>query len=387
MRRLALLVFTLQVLAGATIGLVSTRAGSGVLGLWQVAVFSFAMVGLLILSRQPRNPLAWFLLAGIGTIAVVPGLLDAYVLQGSVVAPGSLPGVRVAAALDQGGWALSVGGIGIFLVLLFPDGRLPSSRWRWLVRAGVASIALCLVSGALTPGPMTEGAGAGLVNPLGLTRLPVLVNLLSAVAFSLLGLCIVAAATAMVRRFRRSQGTERLQLKWFALAAVIAGCVLPVGMALWDLGPLVYFPMAAALMAMPLTISLAILRHRLYDIDVVIKRTVVYFSLTLSLALVYLVVVLTLRWLSGTVTGDSDLAVATSTLVVAALFRPLRRRIQTGVDQRFYRRAYDATLTLESFTERLRQEVSLDAVARDLRQVVEDAMSPTQLSLWLREEP
>ncbi len=387
MRRLALLVFSLQVAAVVATGVVGARAETDVLGLWQFAVFSFAVVGLLILCRQPRNALAWFLLAGIGTIAVVPGLLDAYVLQGRVVAPGSLPGVGVVAALDQGGWSMSVGGIGIFLVLLFPDGRLPSPRWRWLVRAGVATIALCLVSGALTPGRMAEGAGAGLVNPLGLTRYRVLVGVVSVLAFVLLGGCIVAAATAMVRRFRRSRGTERLQLKWFALSAAVAGVVLPVGMALWDLGPPVYFTMAAALVAMPLTICLAVLRHRLYDIDVVIKRTVVYGSLTLSLALIYLAVVLTLRALSGTVTGDSDLAVATSTLVVAALFRPLRRRIQTGVDQRFYRRTYDANLTLESFTERLRQEVSLDAVAHDLRQVVEEAMAPTELSLWLRGKP
>jgi hypothetical protein len=384
MRRLALLVFALQLVAVAASGAVGVRADSNLLGLWRFAVLSFAVVGMLILWRQPRNPLAWFLLAGIGTMAVVPGLLDAYVLQGTVVAPGSLPGVGLVAALDQGGWALGLGGIGIFVVLLFPDGRLPSPRWRWLAWTGSAAIVLCLVSGAVVPGRMTEGAGAGMVNPLGIEHARVVVLVLAVVAFALLGVCIVAAAIAMLQRFRRSHGTERLQLKWFALAAAFAGSVLPVGVVLWDLGPLVSWMMVAALIMLPVAICVAVLRYRLYDIDVVIKRTLVYGSLTVSLALVYLVVVLTLRSLSGTFTGDSDLAVATSTLVVAALFRPLRRRIQTGVDRRFFRRSYDATMTLESFTERLRQEVSLEAVAEDLRQVVEEAMSPMQLSLWLR---
>jgi hypothetical protein len=389
MRRLALLVWSIQAAALAVAVVVGLQSGQDLAEalLWRLAVFSFSIVGLLILLQQPRNRLAWFLVGVIGAIAVVPTLLEAYVLRGTDETRGSLPGVALAAGLDQGGWALSVGGIGIFLVLLFPDGRLPSPRWKWLLWTGTSAIALVVVSAALIPGRITEGAGEGLVNPLGLEQYPVLVVILVVLSFILLPICLVAAATAMVMRFRRSRGTERLQLKWFALAAVFAGLVLPAGLVLWDLSPLVRIAMAAALTALPLSICLAILRHRLYDIDVVIKRTVVYGSLTLSLALVYLVVVLTLRSLSGRVTGDSDLAVATSTLVVAALFRPLRRRIQTTVDRRFFRRAYDATLTLESFTDRLRQEVSLEAVAGDLRQVVEESMSPTHLSLWLREAP
>jgi hypothetical protein len=386
MRRLALVLWSLQAAAVALTVVVGLQSGEDLAQalLWRFAVFSFAVVGLLILWQQPRNRLGWFLLGVIGTIAVVPSLLEAYVLWGTDVDPGSLPGVALVAGLNQGGWALSVGGIGIFLVLLFPDGRLPAPRWRWLLWTGSAAIALVVVSTALIPGRITEGAGAGLVNPLGLEQSTLLVAILVGVSFALLPVCLVAAATAMVLRFRRSRGTERLQLKWFALATVVAGLVLSFGLLLWDVSPLTRIAMAGALLALPLAICLAILRHRLYDIDVVIKRTVVYGSLTVSLALVYLVVVLTLRSLTGTFTGDSDLAVATSTLVVAALFRPLRRRIQTAVDRRFFRRAYDATLTIESFTERLRQEVSLEAVATDLRQVVEEAMSPTQLSLWLR---
>ena len=389
MRRLALLLWSFEVAAIALTVVVGLQSGEDLAEalLWRLSVFSFATVGVLILWQQPHNRLAWFLLGVIGAIAVVPSLLEAYVLRatsGSSGTPGSLSGAALVAGLNQGTWALSVGGIGIFLVLLFPDGRLPSPRWRWLVRVGTAAITLTVLSTALIPGRITDGAGAGLVNPLGLRDFSVLVAILVGVSLGLLPVCIVAAVMAMVGRFRRSRGTERLQLKWFALAAVVAGSVLPIGLLLWDLGPLVRVAMAVALLALPVAICLAILRHRLYDIDVVIKRTLVYGSLSLSLGAIYLAVVLALQSLTGTFTGDSDLAVATSTLVVAALFQPLRRRIQTVVDRRFYRRAYDATLTLDAFTDRLSQEVDLEAVAADLRLVVDEVMSPTQLSLWLR---
>jgi hypothetical protein len=359
--------------------------------------FSFSTVGVLVLRKQARNRLAWFMILGTGTAIALPSLLDAYARQGLVNSPGSLPGAGVAAGLNQGSWVLAIGTIGIFLVLLFPDGRLPSSRWRWLAWVGGADIAAITVSIAMIPGKLEEGPGKGIVNPVGVEA-KTLIAVVFFVSLAVLPVCIVAAAVAMVLRFRRSHGTERLQLKWFAAAAAFVALIYLAAM-LGQLGKPTPFagvdpPWLLALqdaattsfIALPIAIGAAILRHRLYDIDVVIKRTVVYGSLTVSLALVYLVAVLTLRSLSGRVTGDSDLAVATSTLVVAALFRPLRRRIQTGVDHRFFRRAYDATLTLESFTDRLRQEVSLDAVSADLRDVVDETMQPAHLSLWLRAE-
>jgi hypothetical protein len=359
--------------------------------------FSFSTVGVLVLRRQARNRLAWFMILGTGTAIALPSLLDAYARQGLINSPGALPGADVAAGLNQGSWVLAIGTIGIFLVLLFPDGRLPSSRWRWLAWVGGADIAAITVSIAMIPGKLEEGPGKGIVNPVGVEA-KTLIAVVFFVSLAVLPVCIVAAAVAMVLRFRRSHGTERLQLKWFAAAAAFVALIYLAAM-LGQLGKSTPFagvdpPWLLALqdaattsfIALPIAIGAAILRHRLYDIDVVIKRTVVYGSLTVSLALVYLVAVLTLRSLSGKVTGDSDLAVATSTLVVAALFRPLRRRIQTAVDHRFFRRAYDATLTLESFTDRLRQEVSLDAVSADLRDVVDETMQPAHLSLWLRAE-
>jgi hypothetical protein len=358
--------------------------------------FSFSTVGVLVLRRQARNRLAWFMILATGTAIALPSLLDAYARQGLINSPGSLPGADVAAGLNQGSWVLAIGTIGIYIVLLFPDGRLPSPRWRWLAWVGGADIAAITVGIALIPGKLEEGPGKGIVNPVGVESAKTLIAVVFFVSLAVLPVCIVAAAIAMVLRFRRSRGTERLQLKWFAAAAAFVALSYLAAM-LGQLGKPTPFDgpdprwllvlqdvATTSFIALPIAIGAAILRHRLYDIDVVIKRTVVYGSLTVSLAMIYLVVVLTLRSLSGTVTGDSDLAVATSTLVVAALFRPLRRRIQTAVDHRFFRRAYDATLTLESFTDRLRQEVSLDAVSDDLREVVDETMQPAHLSLWLR---
>lgn len=358
--------------------------------------FSFASVGAFILRRSPRDRMAWFLLLVIGSALAVAALMNAYALQGLVNAPGSLPGAQEIAAANQGSWVLAIGSMAIFLVLLFPDGRLPSPRWRWLARVGATDIVAIAVIIALMPGKLGQGTGAGLENPLGLESLEGLLDVALLISIGVLPLCIVAAAVAMVRRFRRSRGSERLQLKWFAAAAslvAITYLIAMLGQLLKaepfqgpDPGWLLLLQQLAGIsfIALPIAIGTAILRHRLFDIDIVIKRTVVYASLTASLALVYFAVVLTLRSLSGMVTGDSQLAVAVSTLVVAALFRPLRRRIQTAVNHRFYRRAYDANLTLESFTDRLRQEVSLEAVSTDLRDVVDQTMQPEHLSLWLR---
>jgi hypothetical protein len=375
------------------------RAGGIAQALFFLALsISFSTVGVLVLRRQADNRLAWFMILATGSAVAVPSLLEAYATQGLVSSPGSLPGAAEVASLNKGTWVLSVGTIAIFLVLLFPDGRLPTRRWRWLAWAGAVDILAVVAAIAVIPGKMTEGPGRGVHNPLGVDSARTAMEVAFFASLAALPLLIVAAAVAMVLRFRRSNGVERLQLKWFAAAAAFVALSYLVAM-LGQLGKSTPFDgpdpqwllllqdfAEISFVALPVAIGAAILRHRLYDIDVVIKRTVVYGSLTLSLALVYLAVVLTLRWLSGTVTGDSDLAVATSTLVVAALFRPLRRRIQTTVDRRFYRRAYDATLTLESFSDRLRQEVSLDAVSADLREVVDETMQPAHLSLWLRAE-
>jgi hypothetical protein len=358
--------------------------------------FAFPTVGLLVVLRQPLHRVGWLLLAVIGLGTSIPNLVDCYSAYALVIRPGSLPGAGVTSALTEGSWVWPIGTMGIFLILLFPDGRLPTRRWRWLPWLGGVCLVLLPVAITLSSPTLSESAVPGIANPLVVHALVAPLNAVGGFVLALLPISIIAAAVALVLRFRRSQGTERMQLKWLTAAgAVVAVSYLaamggnifiqdPFGNVVPPWLQVVQDLATSSCGLIPVSIGFAILRHRLYDIDVVIKRTVIYGSLTVTLAGVYLVAVLALRSLSGTLTGDSDLAVATSTLVVAALFRPIRRRIQTTVDQRFYRRAYDATLTVESFTERLRQEVSLDAVAQDLRQVVEESLSPTQLSLWLR---
>ncbi|MBV9830300.1 MAG: hypothetical protein JOZ82_01805 [Marmoricola sp.] len=358
--------------------------------------YSFASVGLLVVLRQPRHRLGWFLLLVPGPAIFVSVLLDTYALVGLVASPGSLPGAAAVAALNQGSWVWAIGSIAIFVVLLFPDGRLPSPRWRWLAWVGALDVLVIWLVIAVLPGKLDQGPGAGLGNPLGIAGHDGALTAVFITALVVLPLCIVAAAMALVLRFRRSHGTERLQLKWFAAAAALVATTYLIAMAAQFLKPtpfsgpdpwwlsLIQNVASLSFFAFPAAIAAAILRHRLYDIDVVIKRTVVYGSLTVTLAVVYFAVVLTLRSLTDSVAGHSDLAVAASTLVVAGLFRPLRRRIQTVVDRRFYRRSYDAARTVDSFSERLRQEVDLDSVTTDLRHVVSDTMQPTQVSLWLR---
>ncbi|MBA2530489.1 MAG: hypothetical protein H0V23_00020 [Nocardioidaceae bacterium] len=360
---------------------------------FNLVVLVFPLTGLLILIRQPQNTIGW-VLQGIGVTWGVGSLLDSYATYGLVLNPGSLPGADVAAALNEGTWAPWIGLMGIFLILLFPDGRLPSPRWRpvaWL--SAVTIVAVTVVIG-LEPGLLEEGPVPDMTNPIGLeaAQLPLLVLL--AIFLPLLPLCIVASAVALVLRFRRSHGFERQQIKWLATAGSLVAVLYLVTMAStlatssmdripsWVLG----LQNAATLsfVLLPVAIGLAILRYRLYDIDVVINRALVYGSLTAMLAGVYLGSVLLLQVVLNPITDQSDLAVAGSTLAVAALFRPARGRIQSIVDRRFYRNRYDAARTLDAFAGRLRQELDLDAVGTDLRTTARETVQPSHVSLWLR---
>ncbi len=343
-------------------------------------VLTFPLVGVLILRRQPRNTIGW-LLQGIGLIWGLGACTDIYARYGILVAPGSLPRPDMAAALNAGIWAPAIGLMGTFLILLYPDGRLPSPRWRpvgWLCAVTVVALTTTLY---LTPGPLGVGPVPTLTNPFGFESARPVLAVTQAVFLSLLPLCFVTCAVALVLRFRRSRGVERLQLKWLATAAAaVAGTFLVAPDALDQVSFLSFGLLPAA-------IGIAILRHGLYDIDVIINRTLVYGSLTAALAGMYLGSVLLLQLVVNPLTDQSDLAVAGSTLAVAALFRPARARIQATVDRRFYRGRYDAARTMEGFSRRLRQEVDLDTVSADLRSVVRDTVQPSQVSLWLRSAP
>jgi hypothetical protein len=283
-------------------------------------------------------------------------------------------------------------GLSVLSFLLFPTGRPPSRRWRWVTWLTVAFILVGAVSGAFSSGPV-EGLGP-IRNPLGIEGFSNFSNsiLLNMVATVL----VVAAALSVFVRLRRATGIERQQIKWFAYAtaAAVMGLVLAeiipdvIDVPLWfkRIGNAIFLLLIPTI---PISMGIAILRYRLYDIDIIINRTLVYGTLTATLALVYFGVVTTTQALFRTLTGQErlpQLIVVTSTLLIAALFNPLRRRIQSFIDRRFYRRKYDARMTLESFSAKLRDETDLEALNNDLVGMVTETMQPAHVSLWLRPE-
>ena len=356
--------------------------GVGGLG-FLVAFLAFAIVGVLVAARQPRNPIGW-LLCLIGSCAGV-GLL-AYEYADIALFIGDLAEGDVAALLLSVGILPTFSLLGLAL-LLFPDGRLPSRRWRPAAAAAIVGSATMLVGYALRPGPLDEPFES-VANPFGTGSFE-LMSALVGLGWLLSAVSVGLAGVAMVRRLRIATGVRRQQLKWIALAASVAGVLfvlnflswvvaMPLGGGLWNL----IFGLTFA--GFPVAAGIASLRYRLYDIDVVINRALVYTTLTSTLAGTYLAGILLLQLVLSGVTADNGLAIAGSTLAVAALFQPLRARIQAAVDRRFYRRKYDAARTLAAFGTRLRDEVDLDTLAAELLTVIDDTMQPAHVSLWLR---
>ncbi len=342
---------------------------------------TFPLVGALIVSRRPRHPVGWlFCAAGLGNaLGAASTAWSVYALR---THPG-LPGGNFASWLDSMTFVPSLSTI-IFLLLLFPDGRLPAPRWRWVARTALAGIALEEVFFVLHPHRLDSEPGVHTHNPFGVAVLNVPLAVAAGVAVLALFVALCASLVALISRFRRSRGRERLQLKWFTYAAGVLTVFATLGnfvpdSVLWGVVEgVVVGPVLA------LAVGAAMLRHQLYEIDVVINRTLVYGSLTAILAGFYIGSVLLLQLALDSVTSGSSLAVAVSTLAVAALFRPARARIQAGVDRRFYRRRYDAARTLEQFSVRLREQVDLDALGGELSAVVRETMQPAHVSLWLR---
>ena len=370
----------------------SVAAGAGV-DAFGLASLTFPIVGALIASRQPHNALGWIMLA-VGVGWGLDALLSFYVWYGLEVSPGSLPRPDVALALSEPMWVPMIGLMGTFLILLFPDGRLPSPRWRPWAWLCVIAMILSFIAILIQPGSFADSGYPDVNNPLGIEGLRPFIGL-ALLAIPLIPISIVGCAVGMIRRFRRSHGQERLQLKWLAAAAVVVAATYLILMALGLPGLVGREPPAwlevvdnigvHAFVLLPLAVAVAIFRYRLYDIDLIVNRTLVYGALTAGLTAAYLLTVTILQALLRPFAGRSDLAVAGSTLVVAALFRPGRARTQAFIDRRFYRRKYDAARTLERFSARLRDEVELDALTTELLELVRDVMQPKNVSLWLRE--
>jgi hypothetical protein len=325
---------------------------------------------------------------------MLANLSSGYGIYGLLARPGSVPFPAAIGSVGEWMWVPAVGLLSTYLILLFPDGKLPSRRWLPLAWLSGAVIFLASAGFALSPGPMDGLPGTR--NPFGLEEYPWVADATLGVIL-LLPLCILASATSLVLRFLRSGGEEREQIKWLAFAASLLGLgfsTYAIPGTIWqgDAGganplwaKLLEDAVTLSFAGIPVAVGIAILRYRLYEIDTLINRTLVYGALTATLVAVYVVTIVVLQGLIRALTGqESQIVIVASTLAVAALFNPLRHRIQGFIDRRFYRRKYDAAKTLEAFSAKLRNETDLDALSDDLTSVIRETMQPAHVSLWLR---
>jgi hypothetical protein len=361
---------------------------------WQeqaLAVVGFIgapVLGGLIAARRPANIYGWLWL-GLGAAQALMLFAQAYATYALVVEPGSLPAPRTVAAVLGQGWIASIL-IFPFLLLLFPDGRLPSRRWRVLAWVIVLVGTPLLALGALAPG---EGM-VPVENPIGI-RGPVgeVIGAVFDPAILILFAAIVLSALSLVFRYRRASGIQRQQIKWFAYAAALNGSLVAIDvfglsdrLLRYEFGYWVWVLLGdVGITTLYVAVGIAILKYRLYEIDLLINRTLVYGSLTATLVLVYVGSVVLLQGAFRALTGqETQLATVAATLAIAALFNPLRRRIQDFIDRRFYRRKYDAAKTLEAFSARLRDETDLETLSEDLMGAVRVSLQPSHLTLWVR---
>jgi hypothetical protein len=354
-------------------------------------VLSAATVGALVAVRRPENLIGWiFCIAALGW--GLGALAAEYSLYALVEQPGLLPAGTVAAWLSA--WLFVPSGVAIiFLLLVFPDGRKPEGRWIAVVWAALIGAGLWMFGNAFAPGPLATTIFVAPENPFGLQHVP-WVRVAGPIGICLTFGAACLAAASLVARLRRSHGVARQQFTWFAFGAI--GAVVVAGSA-WigivaldvsltePLGELLAFSAVLALAGVPITTGIAILRYRLYEIDVIINRTLVYGTVTALLASLFAALsVITQRVVLALTGQESEAAVVLAALVVTALSQQLRARVQIAVDRRFYRRKYDASQTLERFALQLREEVELDRLATGLVGVVQHTMQPTHVSLWLQ---
>jgi hypothetical protein len=341
-----------------------------------VMISVFAGIGSFLTMRVPRNAIGWLLITtgfGFSVLLLAERLGWHFLVAGSGAAPFLF-------WVADWFWLCAVVPLFIGVPLLFPSGRPASARWRRLLYLALANVALFVILTTLTAGPLEQYPVAE--NPFGVARVFADVR---DIAFAGVIASALISIASLFLRFRSAEGVEREQIKWMWVAVAVLVAGLATQSSLEDSHPsLAGALFIVSIMSIPVAVAVAILRYRLYDVNVVVNRTLVYGGLTASLAAVYLGGVLLFGLLLAPITSDSGLAVAISTLAVAALFRPVRARIQALVDRRFYRRRYDAAVTLDAFNARLRDEIDLDSLVRELGGVVEQTVQPSHVSLWLR---
>jgi hypothetical protein len=379
------------------IALLTTRSGGSNGGLLfavvgVLAILPAVTVGTILVTRLPANRIGWLMLVG-GLLFAASGGVSGLADFGLNVRPGSVPGAVWLAWLS--GWiplpfvTLAL----VYLPLLFPTGRLPSPRWRPVAVAGAVAVVVGSVGSAFTA--FTPGTYPPTVqNPLAVNgTIGDLLSLGGTVVVIVIIAVVFLAMASLVIRYRRAVGVERQQLKWFAAVIAIAGPALAIAFltsgatsgVIADVSNAAWGIALLSLALLPLAIGLAVLRYKLYEIDRIISRTISYGVVTLVLASVFVVVVLAAQAVLGPLTGSSTIAVAGSTLLVAALFQPIRRRVQRLVDRRFNRTRYDAERTVAAFANRLRDEVDLEQLRAEILATVAATVEPRSVSLWLRE--
>ena len=345
-------------------------------------------VGVIVATRRPGNLNGW-LFCAIGALFAVQGLINEYVIAGVLVVPGGLPATSFLGWTLSWIWVLPLSIALIYLPLLFPTGSLVSRRWRAVAWLGVIGIVLFSLALAFEPGPIQQASFID--NPFGVAGIDV--KTYSAVVLGPASLVFVAAVvlalSSLVLRFQDASGDARQQIKWFALATMIAGATFGVYLVLFaSVGTsgtkAVEVLVIVTLMGVPTAAGMAILRYRLYDIDRIVSRTISYGVITALLVAVFLVVNLGLQAALSSITSTNAWAVAGSTLLTAALFTPVRLRVQGAVDRRFDRSRYDAERLTVAFADRLRDEVDLSTLALELDATVRGAIAPSSVGLWLR---
>jgi hypothetical protein len=340
--------------------------------------FLFGGTGLVVVHHRPSNLVGWLALVG-ALLSALQGLLFEYGILTLIREPGSLPGGLFIAWLLEWLWMIPISLLSLFLIY-FPDGKLPGRSWRHLIWLIAAVVSVTILLFAFKPGPM-ESSFPAIDNPYGFEPLRGIYSMQVMLSFVLLISIFGGAGAAVVVRFRRSKGIERQQMKWVAYAGILAAATSVLGpssnLALQSI-------FIAAIALLPIAMGIAIVRYRLYDIDIIIRRTLQYLIVTVTLAVVYFGSVVFLQGMLTSLTGQpSPLAVVLSTLAIAGLFNPLRIRVQRAIDRRFYRKQYNSTQVLESFSNSIRDEVDLENVEANLVRAVSETMQPDHVSLWL----